>query len=40
MTGTIDRGSLIFDKVVPAESLKVGDIITYTPPASSATSAT
>jgi signal peptidase I len=35
MTGTIDRGSLIFDKVVPAKSLKVGDIITYTPPASS-----
>jgi signal peptidase len=35
MTGTIDRGSLIFDKVVPAESLKVGDILTYTPPASS-----
>jgi len=35
MTGTIDRGSLIFDKVVPASSLKVGDIITYTPPASS-----
>lgn len=35
MTGTIDRGSLIFDKVVPATSLKVGDIITYTPPASS-----
>jgi signal peptidase len=35
MTGTIDRGSLIFDKVVPADALKVGDIITYTPPASS-----
>jgi signal peptidase len=35
MTGTIDRGSLIYDKVVPAASLKVGDIITYTPPPSS-----
>jgi signal peptidase len=35
MTGTIDRGSLIYDKVVPASSLKRGDIITYTPPASS-----
>jgi signal peptidase len=33
MTGTIDQGSLIYDKVVPATSLKRGDIITYTPPA-------
>jgi signal peptidase len=35
MTGTIDRGSLVYDKVVPSASLKVGDIITYTPPPSS-----
>jgi len=32
MTGTIDRGSLIYDRVVPASLLKRGDIITYTPP--------
>jgi signal peptidase I len=32
MTGTIDRGSLVFDEVVSASSLRRGDIITYTPP--------
>ena len=32
MTGTYDRGSLVFDEVVPVESLKVGDVITYKPP--------
>jgi signal peptidase I len=32
MTGTYDRGSLIFDEVVPTSSLKVGDVITYQPP--------
>ena len=32
MTGTYDRGSLVFDEVVPTESLKVGDVITYRPP--------
>ena len=32
MTGTYDRGSLVFDEVVPAKSLKVGDVITYKPP--------
>ena len=32
MTGTYDRGSLVFDEVVPVKSLKVGDVITYTPP--------
>src|SRR5437763_8440391 len=35
MTGTIDRGSLVFDKAVPVSQLRVGDVITYTPPASS-----
>jgi signal peptidase len=35
MTGTIDRGSLAFDKAVPTSELKVGDVITYTPPRSS-----
>jgi signal peptidase len=33
MTGTYDRGSLIFDEIVPVSELSVGDVITYTPPA-------
>jgi signal peptidase len=33
MTGTYDRGSLVLDEVVPVSSLKVGDVITYRPPA-------
>lgn len=32
MTGTYDRGSIVFDKPVPTDSLKVGDPITYDPP--------
>lgn len=32
MTGTYDRGSLVFDKVVPVSTLKKGDVITYRPP--------
>jgi signal peptidase I len=32
MSGTIDRGSLVFDRVVPVEDLRVGDVITYAPP--------
>ena len=32
MTGTYDRGSLVFDEVVPVKSLNVGDVITYRPP--------
>jgi signal peptidase I len=32
MTGTYDRGSIVFDREVPASSLKVGDTITYQPP--------
>jgi signal peptidase I len=35
MTGTYDRGSLVFDRVVPTRTLKAGDVITYTPPAGS-----
>jgi signal peptidase I len=35
MTGTYDRGSVVFDQVVPTSELKVGDVITYRPPASS-----
>ena len=32
MTGTYDRGSIVFDKPVPTASLRVGDPITYNPP--------
>jgi signal peptidase len=32
MTGTYDRGSIVFDDVVPVSDLSVGDAITYTPP--------
>jgi signal peptidase I len=32
MTGTLDPGTLIFDKVVPVADLEKGDIITYGPP--------
>ena len=32
MTGTYDRGSIVFDKPVPTASLKVGDPISYNPP--------
>jgi signal peptidase len=32
MTGTYDRGSVVFDKVVPVADLQLGDAITYTPP--------
>jgi signal peptidase len=32
MTGTYDRGSIVFDRVVPTASLKAGDVITFRPP--------
>jgi signal peptidase len=32
MTGTYDRGSIIFDRPVPTQRLRVGDPITYNPP--------
>ena len=32
MSGTYDKGSLVLDEVVPVGDLKVGDVITYTPP--------
>jgi signal peptidase len=35
MTGTIDLGSVAFEEVVPVDDLRVGDIITYVPPADS-----
>lgn len=35
MTGSYDRGSLVLDEVVPVASLRIGDVITYRPPAGS-----
>lgn len=35
MTGTYDKGSIVFEKLVPRDDLRVGDVITYVPPASS-----
>jgi signal peptidase I len=32
MSGTYDRGSIVYGKDVPTESLRVGDVITYSPP--------
>ena len=32
MTGTYDRGSIVYDEEVPVSDLKVGDPITYAPP--------
>lgn len=32
MTGTYDKGSIVFEKAVPAADLEVGDVITYLPP--------
>jgi signal peptidase len=33
MTGTYDRGSIVFDRPIPTDTLRVGDPITYNPPA-------
>ena len=33
MTGTYDRGSVVFDRVVPTAALRTGDVITFAPPA-------
>ena len=38
MTGTYDKGSIAFEKKVPVQDLRVGDVITYVPPASSGVS--
>lgn len=35
MSGSIERGSIAFEEVVPVEELEVGDVITYMPPADS-----
>lgn len=32
MTGTYDRGSVVFDEQVPVAALRRGDVITYDPP--------
>lgn len=32
MTGSIDKGSVVFDRAVPVARLRVGDVITYRPP--------
>lgn len=32
MTGTYDRGSVVFDEQVPVGALQRGDVITYNPP--------
>jgi len=35
MTGTYDKGSIVFEKPKPVADLQVGDVITYLPPADS-----
>jgi signal peptidase len=35
MSGTFEKGSVVFEKPIPVTHLAVGDIITYQPPASS-----
>ena len=37
MTGTIDKGSVVFEKPVDIDDLEVGDVITYQPPADAGT---
>lgn len=32
MTGSYDRGSIVYAKTVPVETLRPGDVITYVPP--------
>lgn len=35
MSGTFERGALVFERQVPVTDLRVGDVITYLPPADS-----
>ena len=35
MSGSIERGSIVFEEVVPVAELEVGDVITYEPPVES-----
>ena len=37
MSGTFEKGSIAFEKRVPVEDVKIGDVITYLPPADSGT---
>ncbi len=37
MSGTFEKGSVVFEKLVPVEDLEVGDVITYVPPADAGT---
>ena len=32
MTGTIDKGSLVYSRLTPVDRLRVGDIVTFVPP--------
>jgi signal peptidase len=34
MAGSYDRGSIVYERAVPASQLRAGDVITYTPPPS------
>lgn len=36
MSGTVERGGVVFEKAVDVKDLKVGDVITYTPPPAAA----
>jgi signal peptidase len=38
MSGTIEKGSVVFEKKVPVAELREGDVITYVPPADSGVS--
>ncbi len=38
MSGTIEKGSIAFERHVPVEELQVGDVITYQPPPDAGTS--
>jgi signal peptidase I len=38
MSGSIEKGSVVFEKARPVEELAVGDVITYLPPADSGVS--
>ena len=38
MSGTFEKGSVVFEKPVPVEDLRVGDVITYLPPPDAGTS--
>lgn len=32
MSGTYEKGSVVFDRLVPVDELRVGDVISYVPP--------